>query len=142
MEGIPNGDQVDITSPAITDVLGSLADNFDILAHGDFDVHAFLSNLLDAVSESAAEEFGMTGSTLLCIIEVIEREIDSSVLDDVLLKLQKIREAITSLREIHRFVDQQSDRLEDATIVERNVSPPSSTSHSAVDARKRRLRCV
>ena len=95
-----NGDQVDITSPAITDVLGSLADNFDILDHGDFDVRAFLSNLLDAVSESAAEEFGTTGSTLLCIIEVIEREIDSSVLDDVLLKLQKIREAITSLTDL------------------------------------------
>ena len=122
---LPFSDRLNRTNrPLIRNILRFLADNFEIddIDIDDFDVRNFIESLLDAIVDTTARNFGQTVSTVQCITRVVRSLVNRNAVGALTSQLQQIRRAITALMEISRFLEQQRDRLQSATVLEECVS--------------------
>ena len=115
VDNLPFFDFMNASNRGIENVLENLVDNYEIEDDDRFDVGDFVENLLGSSVNTIASTINAS-STIQCVQRVFNSLFNTNAIEDMTLRIQEIRRAITALRRIQEFLDQQEDMLEDADI--------------------------
>ena len=116
---LPGSEFLNRSSPALLEILSSLADNFDILSDGRnmFNPGQFLRMLLENTGEAVVAALGRNETQQLCIQRVIEENINASAAFQMATYIDEIRAAYTTLQRIGNFIEQQGNFFSRAPIL-------------------------